>query len=125
MKHWEAIFSSKMAGMAGSDSAHDFLHFQRVVNTAKQLCEEQGADVNVVVPAAWLHDLFLMPKDDPLRSQASRMAAKAALKFLESVGYPAQFYEGIAHAIESHSYSANIPPRTISTRLITSTTNYF
>lgn len=118
MKHWEAIFSAKMAELAGSDAAHDLLHFQRVVNMAKQLGEEQGANANVVVPAAWLHDFVLVPKDDPLRSQASRMAAFAAVEFLESVGYPPEFYDGIAHAIESHSFSANIPPQTIEAKVV-------
>ena len=111
-------FATKMADMPGQDAAHDFLHFQRVVKTAKQLCAEQGANADVVIPAAWLHDFVNLPKDDPLRSQASRLAAKAAIEYLQSIDYPEQFYSDIAHAIESHSYSANIQPMTIEAKIV-------
>lgn len=118
MKDWEAKFAVKMADLAEQDVAHDMLHFQRVVNTAKQLCEEQDANVNVVVPAAWLHDFVIVPKSDPLRSHASRLSAKAAIEYLQSVNYPEHFYEDIGHAIESHSFSANIPPQTIEAKIV-------
>lgn len=118
MKNWEVKFAVQMAKSQDQNSAHDVLHLERVVNTAKQLCVEQGADHNVVVPAAWLHDFVIVPKNDPLRSQASRMAAKAALEYLHAVGYPAQFCPAIAHAIESHSFSAKIAPETLEAKIV-------
>lgn len=107
-----------MSALADQDAAHDFLHFQRVVRTAKKLCAEQNANINVVVPAAWLHDFISVRKDDPLRSQASRLAAKAAIEYLQSIAYPEQYYDEIAHAIESHSYSADIAPQTIEAKIV-------
>ncbi|MFT5043710.1 MAG: hypothetical protein ACI8UP_000677 [Porticoccaceae bacterium] len=118
MKEWEAKFAIKTAELADQDAAHDILHFQRVVNTAKQLYKENDANFNIVVPAAWLHDFVVIPKSDPLRSHASRLAAKAAVEYLQSVNYPEQFYEDIIHVIESHSFSANIPPQTLEAKIV-------
>jgi uncharacterized protein len=57
-------------------------------------------------------------KDSPDRASASRLAAAHAVDFLQSVGYPADVLPDIAHAIEAHSYSAGIPPRTIEARVV-------
>jgi uncharacterized protein len=74
--------------------------------------------VEVVLPAAWLHDCVHVAKDDPARSQASRLAAEHALRFLESEGYPADWLPAIRHAIEAHSFSAGIEPRTIEAKVV-------
>lgn len=118
MKFWEEMFSNKVENLENQDSAHDVLHCSRVVITAKKLCAEHSADLNVVIPAAWLHDFVIVNKDDPLRSQASRLSADAAIEYLDSVDYPEQYFENIAHAIESHSYSANITPKTIEAKIV-------
>ncbi|KOY42734.1 phosphohydrolase, partial [Vibrio parahaemolyticus] len=63
------------------DAAHDISHVQRVVNTAKKLAVEEGADLSIVLPAAYLHDCFTYPKDHPNRKQSSIIAAKKAVAF--------------------------------------------
>ena len=69
---FEPLFAEKMAAVAPStDPAHDILHFRRVVATAKRLCAAEKGKPEIVVPAAWLHDLVVVPKNDPRRSQAS------------------------------------------------------
>ena len=63
----EEILSQKISEIASSeDPAHDLLHFKRVVQTAKKLCDEEKAKIEVVLPAAWLHDFVIVPKNDPL-----------------------------------------------------------
>lgn len=116
---WEMKFERKISEIAGTDDpAHDLLHFQRVVKLAKQLCKQEGGKFEVVVPAAWLHDLVIVPKDNPLRSQASRLSAEEAIQFLRSVDYPTKFYDEIAHAIEGHSFSANIEVKTLEAKIV-------
>ncbi len=116
---WEAKFESKISAVASSDDpAHDLLHFRRVVGLAKYLCTREGGIAEVVVPAAWLHDLVIVPKDSPLRSQASRLSAEKAVEFLRSIDYPATFYDEIAHAVEGHSFSANIEVKTIEAKIV-------
>jgi uncharacterized protein len=119
MRNWEEQFENKIAGVAtAEDPAHDLLHFKRVVAMAKKLCLEEKAKQEVVVPAAWLHDLVNVPKDSPLRSKASQMSADAAIEFLCSINYPKQFHEEIAHAIAGHSFSANLEVKTLEAKIV-------
>ena len=79
---------------------------------------EEEAALDVVMPAAWLHDCVHVPVTSPDRSRASVMAGDAAMQFLSSVGYPAALLDGIHHAIAAHSFSARIAPRTVEARVV-------
>lgn len=106
-----------MAASAG-DAAHDMAHVQRVVHTARRLAGEEGARLEVVVPAAWLHDCVAVPKDSSLRHRASAMAAERAVPLLREWGVEEALLPEIAHAIEAHSFSAGVPPRTLEARVV-------
>jgi len=108
LAEWEKVFEAHIQAQAGDDPAHDYAHFLRVVTTARRLATSEGARLEVVLPAAWLHDLVNVPKDDPRRSQASRLSADAAIEFLRREGFPEKDFAEIRHAIEAHSYSAKI-----------------
>jgi uncharacterized protein len=109
---WELAIHGFLAQQSAGDAAHDREHIRRVVASAEQLAGAEGAQRAIVLPAAWLHDCVSVPKSSPLRSQASRIAAQAAVDFLGAEGYPAEHLPAIAHAIEAHSFSAQIAPRT-------------
>ena len=95
------------------DPAHDLSHIRRVVNIALKLAFSENADAAVVLPAAFLHDIVNVPKNDPRRKEASRLAGEAAIHFLKNKDYPSQYLVKIRDAIESHSYSAGITPKSI------------
>jgi uncharacterized protein len=119
LSEWETQFENKMATIATSDDpAHDLLHFKRVVQLAKKIGKEENAQLEVIIPAAWLHDFVIVPKDSPLRSRASKLSAEGAIEFLSSIEYPAEFYPAIAHAIEGHSFSANIEVTTLEAQIV-------
>lgn len=119
MQNWETQFRTHISQIAtAEDPAHDLLHFERVVKMAKTLCAEEGGNPEIVVPAAWLHDLVIVPKNDPRRSQASRLSADAAVSYLSKVGYPSLHLNAIAHAVACHSFSANITPETLEARIV-------
>lgn len=120
---WEQRFESNLRKMAGggaqqADSAHDILHFRRVVATAKRLAKGENGNLEIVIPAAWLHDFVIVPKNDPRRSQASQLSAQAALEFLKLSGFPETYFGEIAHAIEAHSFSAGIEARTLEAKIV-------
>ncbi|MEQ1664241.1 MAG: HD domain-containing protein [Bdellovibrionales bacterium] len=116
---WEILFESEIARAATSDDpAHDILHFKRVVALAKKLAQQEEANLNIVVPAAWLHDCVVIPKNSPQRSQASQLSAKKALEFLQSINYPEKYFAEISHAIAAHSFSANIKPETLEAQIV-------
>lgn len=117
--HWERRFKSFLVSeVEDPDTAHDRAHVERVVSTARRLAETVDAALEVVVPAAWLHDCVVVPKDDPARDQASRRAAERAHRFLRDAGYPERWLDDIEHAIAAHSYSAGIPPDTLEAKVV-------
>ena len=119
MEKWEKLFKSKIQDNATNDDpAHDILHFERVVKVAKHLCDKENGKFEVIVPAAWLHDFVIVPKNDPRRSQASQLSAIEATKYLSSINYPSAYISEIAHAIEGHSFSANVPTRTLEAKIV-------
>lgn len=115
---FESAFASFIQTHMKTDLAHDYQHVLRVVKNAKQLCEQEQADANIVIPAAWLHDCLSLPKDHPQRHQASKLAADKAVQFLIELDYPEQYLEAIHHAICSHSFSANIRAKTLEAKIV-------
>ncbi|EHK7402824.1 TPA: HD domain-containing protein [Vibrio parahaemolyticus] len=118
LSQFEPLFLEFMQQEMQVDAAHDIEHVKRVVKTAKQLCYEENADIAIVLPAAYLHDCFTYPKDHPNRKQSSAIAAKKAIAYLESIQYPQHYHDAIAHAIEAHSFSANIRPNTLEAQIV-------
>ena len=115
----EIALEKKISQIASAeDPAHELLHFKRVVKVAKMICLKEKAKPEVVIPAAWLHDFVIIPKNDPRRSQASRLSAEGAVRFLQELSYPEKYFEDIAHAIEAHSFSANIEAKTLEAKIV-------
>lgn len=117
LSQFESRCAAYLAGLDG-DVAHDLDHIHRVVANARQLAADEGARLEIVIPGAWLHDCVAVPKDSPLRSRASALAAAEAVRLLRAWGYPDACLDDIAHAIEAHSFSAGIPPRTLEARVL-------
>ncbi len=111
-RRWEPRYKRFLAGQP-ADAAHDLGHVRRVVTAAKALAPAEAADLAVVVPAAWLHDCVILPKDHPDRHGASALAAERAGAFLREAGYPEDLIPAVEHAVEAHSFSAGVEPRTV------------
>lgn len=104
---------------ASTDAAHDEAHLRRVLNTARVIAEHEGAhDPLVLTAATVLHDCVNVPKNHPHRSRASQLSGEAAVVFLDSIGFPHGQLAAVRHAIEAHSYSAAIEPRTPEARAL-------
>ena len=117
-RDWEPRFRRFIGEQPGADPGHGLAHVERVVASALKLAAEEGARPEVVLPSAWLHDCVHVAKDSPERTRASRLAAEHAIRFLESAGYAPEALPEIRHAIEAHSYSAGIAPRTPEARVV-------
>lgn len=101
-----------------NDPAHDLGHIQRVVKTALELANQEGADEEVVEAAAWLHDCVVLPKNHPERNNASLLAAEKAQAFLSDSDFPREKLQNTIHSIEAHSYSGGITPETLEAKLV-------
>ncbi|MFC1777882.1 HD domain-containing protein [Pseudomonadota bacterium] len=107
-----------LSEVMAADPAHDISHVKRVVQNTLRLTEAENGNAAVTIPAAWLHDCVSVAKDSPLRKQASKLAAQEAVRFLESVNYPPDLLASIHHAIEAHSFSANLETETLEARIV-------
>ena len=104
-----------------ADSAHDLAHLDRVWANAQAISREFApteTDAQVLLAASYLHDLVNLPKDSPDRARASGLAATAAVPILRDLGMDADRIAATCHAIEAHSFSAGIPPRTPEARIL-------
>lgn len=119
ISHWKPRLAAIAAPATADDGAHDLNHLERVWSLARRiLADHPGADALVVLAACFLHDLVNLPKNHPDRSLASALAAEKATRALADAGFPAEKLPDVAHAIEAHSFSAGIPPRTIEARIV-------
>jgi uncharacterized protein len=118
LQQWHQHLARVVSDIEAVDQGHDINHIKRVVSNALRFAEAEGADLAVVLPAAWLHDCVQVSKDSPLRAEASKLAAEQATKWLSEWGYEPTLLPAIAHAIEAHSYSANIPCQTLEAKVV-------
>ncbi|KMJ45519.1 HD domain-containing protein [Xenorhabdus khoisanae] len=102
----------------GDDGAHDVAHLYRVWRNAKQICEAESGDLRLVFAAVLLHDCVNVEKNAPNRHLASRMAAEKAALILEELGWNEEDIIAVGHAIEAHSYSAGLTPKTLEAKIV-------
>jgi uncharacterized protein len=121
LEAWRLRFANLAAECAAGDldGAHDANHLDRVWRNARALLDQHPeADVLVVLAACYLHDLVNLPKNDPARATASRRSAELARERLPALGFPIDQLDAAAHAIEAHSFSAAIVPRTLEAKIV-------
>lgn len=118
ISHWQPRLIDLASSYHHSDAAHDLSHLDRVWKNARLLLVSQPeADALVVLAACYLHDLVNLPKDSPERANASRLAAREAVRQLSRLDFPEQLLPAVAHAIEAHSFSAKIEPQTLEAKI--------
>ena len=102
------------------DASHDLSHFKRVYHTAKDIAAMEPAPVDplVILAAAYLHDLVLLPKNHPDSNLSSRYSAEKAKDVLQLMRFPLEKIEDVCHAIETHSFSAKLQPKTMEAKVI-------
>ncbi|HMM43429.1 MAG TPA: HD domain-containing protein, partial [Thermomicrobiales bacterium] len=108
---------------AANDAAHDAAHLARVVANARRLVAaemEAGRPVDPVVVevAAWLHDIVALPKGQGASGEAARRSADEARVILRDRRADDAFISAVAHAVEAHSFSGEIPPETVDARIV-------
>ncbi len=93
-------------------AAHDDKHVERVIRIARFIAEREGANVEVVVTAAKLHDIVRDAENHAVES------AKVARRILVEDGRDEEFIEAVVHAIEAHSFSSGVEPKTLEAKVL-------
>ncbi|MFO7798970.1 MAG: HD domain-containing protein [Rhodohalobacter sp.] len=114
----EIVYKNFLLKSCSFDASHDLAHIQRVVKSAQAICKEEGGDLDIVTAAAWLHDCVTLPKNHPNRSKSSILAGEKAAAFLNRIDFPKSEIPHVVHAIEAHSYSGKIEPKTFEAKIV-------
>jgi uncharacterized protein len=106
--------------LAGREPGHDFSYIQRVFKSAKQIGEVEGADMQVLLASALLHDIVVYPKGSENRSKSADASAKLAEKMLGDRGWPRDTIDKVSYCIKMHSYSKNMTanPDTLEAKIL-------
>jgi uncharacterized protein len=91
---------------------HGYEHTKRVVDLCKVIGEELGAKMDVLIPAAILHDI-----GRSLENHAAQGAVQAR-EILENNGLYPRVIDEIIHAIEVHSFSGGGKAKTLEAKIL-------
>lgn len=107
---------------------HDFQHVRRVVATAKRLADateagEGGAardvDREVLVAAAWLHDVGRERESNGEIDDHAAWGAAESRAVLRDLGVGDDaFRDAVAHCVRSHRFSNDVAPETLEAELL-------
>lgn len=89
-------------------------HIRRSVARAKKFGPVFNADMEVLVPAAMLHDIGVVSD----RKYHYIKGKERAAEILKEVGYPQDKIGEVLHAIEAHSRYGGISPETVEAKLM-------
>lgn len=95
-----------------STGSHGFEHTERVINMCKFLGEVLGADLDVLVPAAILHDISRNDDDH------ARLGAIKSRKILEGCAFKPNKIDAICQAIETHSFSGDTNAKSLEAKIL-------
>ena len=118
MQKIEVLLEKAKVFYDNGDPGHDFAHILRVVDNCRRFGRDVNANLELLLPAAVLHDVVNLPKNHPERLQASQMAAEKSRQVLSDAGYNEAEISKIAEIITEHSYSLGRKPSSIESAVL-------
>ncbi len=90
LKHWSDQ----------TDGAHDLGHIHRVWKNCLKIAagESIHCDLEILIAAAFFHDLVNLPKSASQKHMASKYSAKRAAKYLSGTDFPNKKIPAVQHA---------------------------
>jgi uncharacterized protein len=100
------------------DGAHDLAHILRVARLAGGIAEAEGADLDVAIAGALLHDLVYRPKNHPESPRTAELSAELAAAWCAEIPALAPKADAIVHTIAAHSWSGATDAETLEARVV-------
>ena len=93
-----------------------FNHIKNVVDLAREIATEEGADLDVVTVAAVFHDVSKLEAPQDIHAEEG---ASVAREYLTSrCDYPQSFVDEVCAAIEAHSHQGSLADLPLETRCL-------
>jgi len=93
-----------------------FNHIKNVVDLAREIAADEGADLDVVTVAALFHDVSKLEAPQDIHAEEG---ASVAREYLTSrCDYPQSFVEEVCSAIEAHSHQGSLADLPLETRCL-------
>jgi uncharacterized protein len=89
---------------------HGYEHTERIIEICNVLGKVLSADMDILIPAAILHDI------GRAKENHAQQSAVMAREILEELGYPK--VDDIVHVIEVHSFSAGGEAKTLEANIL-------
>ncbi len=102
-------------------SAHKLDHIYRVYDLCVLIGEcESGVDMDVLLPAALLHDIARSEESEDLTGNVDHamLGGEMAEELLFGLGYESERIRKIRHCIESHRYRTDRKPESIEAKVL-------
>ena len=96
-----------------NDSTHDLAHSLRIIKNCLEISKVEGGDNDILIAAAFFHDICNFAKNHPKRKLSSEYSAQKAETFLIQINFDKQKIPTIKEAILCHSFSRNQKPQTL------------
>ncbi len=100
------------------DAAHDLGHILRTATLAQTLALAEGADQEVCLAAALLHDLVYLPKNHPDSPKTAQMAAELVPTWCRETPGLEDKAAAVASAVASHSWSGGGKPLSLEAAVV-------
>ncbi|WP_253736834.1 HD domain-containing protein [Halohasta salina] len=93
-----------------------FNHIKNVVDLAREIAVEEGADLDVVTVAALFHDVSKLEAPQDIHAEEG---ASVAREYLTSrCDYPQSFVDEVCAAVEAHSHQGSLADLPLETRCL-------
>jgi uncharacterized protein len=102
-----------------NDAVHGFDHIERVYGLCKQIGEKEGADLEILLSAALLHDSKGSNPQKGERNNHHIKSAEFAMEVLSAEGWPDERIQAVQHCIRAHRFRSGMEkPESIEAKVL-------
>ncbi|HOS97850.1 MAG TPA: HD domain-containing protein [Deltaproteobacteria bacterium] len=115
----ESIRTIAQSHFEGAQYSHDWEHTERVYRLCMHIGAAEGADLEVLAIAAYLHDIGRAHQDTSRGSVChAEMGARIASVILERFPLPSDRRDNIVHCVLTHRYRNSHVPETLEAKCL-------
>lgn len=100
----DVLIDRVKAIMTGEATGHDWYHTSRVAGMSRQIAEMEGCNMDIVLAAAYLHDVA-----DHKFGYTKESRSELLRQLMEEAQFPAALQEDVLEVVESISFSEGVP----------------